>query len=441
MTTGPIPQHLLSFAIPLLIGYLFQQLYNTVDTWVVGNYVSNEAFSAVGTTGPIINVLIGFFLGLASGAGVVISQYYGARDEESVQKAVHTAAMLTIIMGIAFTIIGTLGVPLMLKLIKMPESVVPEATIYLSIYFEGVIGLMIYNMGAGIMRAIGDSVRPFLFLVASALTNTVLDLVFVLGFNMKVAGVALATVIAQAVSAILVLIVLFRSKTCVKLQVRKIKLHRDALRKIIKVGFPAAIQTAITAFSNVFVQSYINFFETDVMSGWTAYNKIDTLLLLPAQSMNLASTTFVGQNLGVGQVDRAKKGVNISIIITISTMIVLMIPCLIFAPQIVSFFNQKPEVIESGSLFLRLMSPFYVFCCFNQIHAGALRGAGDSKAPMFIMLGSFVVFRQIYLFVTSHFIANEVIPIVMGYPAGWMMCSLIMFIYYKKVGLKGRVLT
>lgn len=435
MTQGSIVRHLISFSLPLLAGNIFQQLYNMVDTWVVGNFVSNEAFSAVGSVGPIINMLIGAFTGLSSGAGAVISQYYGARQLDRVRETVHTAVLMTLILGVAFTALGVGITPLMLGLMDTPADVLPESTRYLTIYFSGIMGLMVYNMGAGILRAVGDSRRPFYFLVVSALLNTGLDLLFVLKFGMGVEGVALATIIAQAVSAVLVLLVLLRTGSCVRLSLRKLAIHLDVLKKIFKVGIPAALQMAITAFSNVFVQSYINYFNSDVMSGWTAYHKMDQLMFLPMQSLALASTTFVGQNLGSGQVERARKGVNAALLMSMACTVILMIPLEVFAPYLVAFFNSKAEVVACGTLLLRWMSPFYILCCVNQICAGALRGAGNSRAPMFIMVGSFVVFRQIYLYIMSHYIVNELIPIAMSYPAGWLVCSILVYTYYRKAQL------
>ena len=435
MTQGNILRHLITFALPLLAGNVFQQLYNMVDTWVVGNYVSNEAFSAVGSVGPIINVLIGIFLGLSSGAGAVISQFYGAKQHNRVQDTVHTAILLTLGMGVLFTVIGIAFTPLMLNLMNMPENVMPQATKYLSIYFSGVLGLMLYNIGAGILRAVGDSKRPFYFLVTSAVLNTVLDLVFVLVFEMGVSGVALATVLAQCTSAILVMLTLIRSQECIHLSVRKLRIHWDVLKKIFKVGIPAALQMAVTSFSNVFVQSYINYFGDNFMSGWTAYAKIDQLMFLPMQSLALASTTFVGQNLGANQPQRARQGVGMALKMAAATTVVLMIPLLVFAPQLVAFFNGKPEVVEFGTLLLRWLSPFYVLCCVNQIYGGALRGAGNTKVPMLIMLISFVGFRQLYLYITANYICNDVIPIAMSYPAGWLLCSTLMFIYYHRTKL------
>ena len=434
MTQGNITRHIISFALPLLIGNVFQQLYNTVDTWVVGNYVSNEAFSAVGTVGPIINMLIGFFMGLSSGAGVVISQYYGARRYEEVHDTVHTAMVMTLIMGVAFTAIGLAMTPFMLRLMNTPENVMRESTAYLTIYFSGILGLMVYNIAAGILRAVGDSQRPFYFLVVCAVMNTVLDLVFVLVFHMGVEGVALATILSQGTSAVLVVITLMRTDSCIKLRIRDLRLNFAMLGKIFRVGIPAAIQMAITAFSNIFVQSYINYFGDNCMSGWTAYAKIDQLLFLPMQSIALASTTFVGQNLGRNQVDRAKQGVRQALIIAIISTLILMVPVMVFASPVVAFFNSKAEVVQIGTMLLHWLSPFYVLCCFNQIYSGALRGAGNSRAPMIIMLSSFVAFRQVYLFIMAR-VCNEIIPIAMSYPAGWLLCSTLTTIYYHTVQL------
>ena len=434
MTEGNILNHIISFAAPLLVGNLFQQLYNMVDTWVVGRYVSNEAYAAVGTVGPIVNMLIGFFMGLSSGAGVVISQYYGARREDKVRDTVHTAVTMTLILGALFTLLGLTITPLMLKLMKTPENVLPQSTAYLTIYFSGIIGLLLYNIGAGILRAVGDSQRPFYYLVVCAVMNTVLDLVFVLVFQMGVQGVALATVLSQCTSAVLVMMALLRSDNCIRLELRKLKLHWDMLKKIISVGIPAALQMAVTSFSNVFVQSYINHFGDNCMSGWTTYAKVDQLIFLPMQSIALSATTFVGQNLGKNQVDRAKQGVRTCATLAICSTLILMVPVMFFAEPIVAFFNSKSEVVQYGSLLLRWMTPFYVLCCFNQVYSGALRGAGNSRMPMIIMLASFVVFRQVYLFVMAR-VCNEIIPIAMSYPAGWLLCSILTLTYYHKAQL------
>lgn len=437
MTKGSIPRHLINFAIPLLLGNVFQQLYNTVDTWVVGNFTTNEAYSAVGSVGPIINVLIGLFMGLASGAGVVISQYFGAKQLDKVHKTVHTAMALTVILSVAFTIIGIVTTPLMLKMTKMPADVFEDAKIYLSIYFAGVSGLMIYNMGAGILRAVGDSSRPFIFLVVSAVLNIILDLVFVLGFRMNKdpSGVAFATIISQGISALLVLITLLRSDSCIRLHIKHLRIYSEQLKLTLRVGLPASFQLAVTAFSNVFVQSYINHFGPDCMSGWTTYAKLDQFMFLPMQSLGLAATTFVGQNLGNGDEKRAKKGVRIASGIALICTAFILAPLMIFSSELACVFNPKPEVIEYATMLILWISPFYLLCSFNQIYSAALRGAGNSKIPMIIMIASFVVFRQCYLFIMSNYICNEIIPIALAYPAGWAICSAATLIYYKKTDL------
>ena len=434
MTSGSIVRHLIRFSLPLLAGNLFQQFYNTVDTWVVGNYVSNEAFSAVGTVGPITTLLVGFFMGLASGSGVVISQYYGAKQYDRVQDAVHTCLLMTMLLGLVFTVAGMFLSPYMLRLMRTPETVMPEALSYLRIIYSGVSGLMLYNMGAGVLRAVGDSKRPFYFLVVCALLNIALDLLFVPVLHMGVEGVAYATILSQLVSAVLVLTVLKRSQSCVQLHFRRLRLHGSILKKIVRVGIPAALQMSITSFSNIFVQSYINFFGDDVMAGWTAYVKVDQLLFLPMMSIAMAATTFVGQNLGCNQVERAKKGVRRALVIALITTLISMVPILLFASPVVAFFNPKPAVIRWGTLLLRWLTPFYLLSCFNQVYTGALRGSGNAKMPMIIMLTSFVAFRQVYLFAMSR-ICNEVIPIGMSFPAGWLLCSILTGLYYHKAQL------
>lgn len=435
MTQGSITRQLISFAFPLLIGNLFQQLYNTVDTWVVGNFVSDNAFAAVGSMGPIVNMFIGFFLGFSAGTGALISQNFGAKNEDAIEKLVHTAIVMTFVIGILFTISGHLLTPMLLDFAKIPEAVRPEAKSYLSIYFSGIMGLVFYNMGAAILRAVGDSKRPFYFLVVCAVMNTLLDLLFVLVFGMKVEGVALATVISQGISAILIVIALLRSDSCIRLQWKKLRINRHLLGRIVTLGIPSALQVSITSFSNIFVQSYINYFGPNCMSGYTAYSKIDMLLFLPAQSVSLATTTFVGQNLGCEQIKRARKGVTNSLLIAVGVTGFLMIPVLIFSGDVVRFFTSQEESIRYGTLFLRYITPFYLLTCFTQVYSSALRGAGNSRAPMIIMVSSYVLFRQIYLAIMAR-VCNEVIPIAMGYPAGWILCCTIFMLYYYRTPLE-----
>ena len=432
MTTGSIPLLILGFAIPLLLGNIFQQFYNTVDTWVVGNYVGKQAFSAVGTLGPVTNTIIGFFVGFSSGAGVVISRQFGAKDNEGVSAAVHTFVAVTLISCVAMTAIGVGMVPLMLKILNSPEDVAPLQKLYLTIYFFGVSGLLIYNAGAAILRAVGNSFFPFLFLVVTTVINIILDLVFVLVFKMGTAGVAYATIIAQAISAILVVFVLMTTKSVVKVSISKIRIERSILKEIITVGLPSALQMSITAFSNVFVQSYINYFGTDVMAGWTAYNKIDQIFFLPMQSLALAATTFVGQNLGHNSIKRARKGATTALAMGLITTAIEILVVMISADSLVRFFvdDNESRVIYYGALFLRMNGPFFLAACVNQIYGGALRGASKTALTMANMLFSFVLFRQIYLFVMTRFISNTPITVGIGYPVGWVMCAILMLASY-----------
>ncbi len=433
MTEGVIWKQLLGFAVPLMLGFVFQQLYNTVDSVVVGNFVGKEALAAVGSTGNIINTLIGFFTGLSTGATVVIARMFGARDREGVHNAVHTTMVMTLVLALVFTVIGVLMTPQMLKWMNTPKDVLPQAEEYLRIYFSGIIGLMIYNMGAGILRAVGDSRRPLYFLIFSAIVNTVGDLVFVLVFDMKIAGVALATILSQILSAILVCASLMHAQGDHRLILRRLRIHWPTLKLIFKIGLPAAIQSAVTAFSNVFVQAYINAYGSACMAGWSIYGKLDQLALLPMQSISMASSTFVSQNLGAQNIPRAKRGIRTALGMSLLSTAVLMLPLMCFSKTLLSFFNQNEEVLRYGSMFVLWISPFYLFCCVNDILAGALRGAGDSKGPMIFMLLSYVVLRQIYLFFISKAV-HSVLPIGLGYPLGWLLCAIMQTIYYLKSG-------
>ncbi len=411
MTKGSVLGQLVAFSVPLLIGNIFQQLYNTVDSVVVGNFVGKEALAAVGSVGPVINMLIGFFNGFATGAGVVISRHYGARQRENVRTAVQTTIAMTILMSIVLSVLGVVLTPALLRMMQTPEEVLAHASEYLQIYFAGLSGLLLYNMGAGILRAVGDTRRPLYFLIFSAVTNTVLDLLFVAVFHMGVAGVAIATILAQFASAALVLAVLTRTKGDYRIEWR-------------------AVQLAVTAFSNIFVQSYINRFGADCMAGWTSYNKIDSFALLPITTISLAVTTFVGQNLGAGDHARAKQGTRTALLLSEAVTVVVLLPLMLLSPQLISLFNQEPEVLCYGTLFIRFISPFYLVICINQIISGSLRGAGDSRSCMLIMLGSFVLFRQIYLMIVYR-VWGTVLPVAMGYPAGWVLCSVILLLYYR----------
>ncbi len=441
MTEGPILGNILLFALPLLAGNLFQQLYNMVDTWVIGQRGVEGAYAAVGSVAPVINILIGFFSGLASGAGVVISQYFGAKEDDNVKKAVHTSMLMTFILGIVFTVVGVIAAPWILRLMLSSDGelgvVYPHAKTYLTIYFSGVMGMMLYNMGAGVLRAVGDSRRPFYFLIVSALTNIVLDLVFVYTFDMGVAGVAIATVISQWISAILTLLTLFFTDSVIRLRPKELRIDTHIFSKIVHVGIPAALQLALTAFSNVFVQSYIghaNGTQANNLGGWTTYSKVDQLIFLPVQSLSLSVTTFVGQNLGRGDTGRARRGTLVTFLTSLAFSAAIIVAVMIFAPYLAAFFTPDQKNVAIVDIAVRLLTtltPFYLICSVNQVFSAAMRGAGESRAPMVFMLLCFVGFRQLYLYVMSSFISNDLIAIGLSYPAGWIACAACVFIFYR----------
>lgn len=431
MTSGSIWKHIVKFSIPLAIGYLFQQLYTTVDSVVVGRFVGKEALAAIGTTSPIINTLIGFFTGLATGAGVIISKNYGAQNEEEVEKAVHTSILITFILSIFATLLGVFTVPYMLGFMSTPEDVFGEATEYLVIYFWGIASLIIYNMGSAILRAVGDSKRPLYYLICSSIINVVFDLVFVVNLNLGVAGAAYATVLSQIVSAILVLVSLSVSKGMYKLRWNKLSIDRITLKEIFRIGMPTALQQSLTSFSNVFVQSYINAFGSSVMAGWSSYTKIDQFVVIPVNSLSMSITTFVGQNLGAGEVKRSEKGTYIANIMAFATTEVIAAVLVIFAPYFIMLFNSDPEVIEQGSFLLKTMTPFYSVWGISMIISGALCGAGDTRTATAVKFFSFVIFRQIYLFIVTKF-TDTLFWVAISYPIGWGISALLISWYYIK---------
>lgn len=430
MTEGKIWKKLLLFSIPLMMGSFFQQLYNTADSIIVGNYVGKEALAAIGTTDNLINTFIGFFMGLSTGAGIIISQYFGAKDEKNVQIAINTTIGLTFVMSVICTVCALGFRTQMLKLMNTPAEVFVQADAYLRIYFLGVTGLLFYNMGAGILRAVGDSRRPLYFLIFSAVLNIVLDLIFVAGFSLGVEGAAYATVISQGASAVLVMIVLSRERASYRVVWNRIRLNPEMIGKIVRVGLPMALQSAVVSFSNVFVQSYINHFGVAAMAGWSAYGKVDKFCLLPIQSLSLGLMTFVGQNYGAKRYDRIRKGIRTGLTMCFGIAICMIILINLFAESLVSMFIQSPDVVKFGTLFIHIEMPFYLALCVNSVYDSTLRGIGMTKGPMLIMMTNSILFRQIYLFVVSR-VSESMIPIVLGYPLGWILCSVMLVLYYK----------
>lgn len=432
LTSGNIWISIISFSIPLLIGNLFQQLYNTVDSYVVGNYVGKEALAAVGASTPVINMLIGFFMGLATGAGVVIAQYFGANDIKNMRKAIHNSMALTVVLSVVLTTIGLIFTDTLLHAIGVPDDVFVESSEYLSIYFMGVTFVLIYNMGSGILRALGDSQRPLYFLILTSLLNAVLDVWFVKGFGWGVAGAAIATLISQAISAILVCFVLMHTKENYQLILKEIRFDKDILKRIIAMGLPTGLQQSIVSLSNVIVQSYINVYGSSVIAGYSVTTKLDGFMNLPLQAFNMAITTFVGQNIGAKQYDRVKKGAYITFAMAMMTIVVFMIAVVFYGEAFITLFNQEKDVIEAGRTMQMVFLCGYIFLPVNQIINGVLRGAGKSSVPMYVMIFCFVLLRQLYLLIVTKF-TSSVAFIFAGWPLTWFVCSAIFIVYFYKV--------
>lgn len=430
MTQGSIVKQLILFSLPLMLGNVFQMLYNTVDSVVVGNFVGTQALAAVGSTTMIVNIMVFFFNGFSVGASVVIARRFGARDTQGLHTAIQTTMATTFLLAVIFTVVGVLGVEPMLRFMATPEDVFDEASVYLKIYLAGFSGLVIYNMCSGILRAVGDTTRPLYFLILTSVMNIILDLFFVLKLKAGIAGVAYATIVSQFVSAGLTLLLLTGTKDIYRLDWKGLRINSKVLGEIVAVGLPAAIQSVITAFSNVFVQSYINFFQSQCMAGWSAYNKLDQFVMLPMQSFAMASTTFVSQNIGADQLKRANRGTVASVCLSVGVTAVIIVLVNVFAAPAIALFTPDEAVIAYGVLFVRTNFVFLLFNCVNHVLAGALRGRGDSTAPMAIMLLSFVLLRQIYLFVVTHYVANTPMLVGFGYPVGWMACCVIEVTYY-----------
>ncbi len=431
LTQGNIAWQVLMFSLPLVLGNIFQMLYNTVDSIVVGNFVGTQALAAVGSTTMIVNLYVFFFNGFSIGAGVIIGNLFGARNLERLHEAVETIMTATFILCVLFTAVSVAGVNPMLRLMATPDDVFGDASLYLKIYCGGIAGLLIYNIGSGILRAVGDTTRPLYFLILTSVLNIILDLLFVLVFHMGIAGVALATIISQFVSSVLILVLLSTTKDIYRFDWKDMRLNMDILKNVFSIGLPAAIQSVITAFSNIFVQSYINHFGSGVMAGWSCYNKIDMFIMLPMNSMALAATTFVSQNIGAGKYKRAEEGTRTTILLTLMITTVIAALIWIFSNAAVRLFSSDADVISYGTLFLRTNVFFLLFNCITHVLAGSLRGRGDSRAPMVIMLIGFVVVRQIYLFIMAHYISNTPAAIGFGYPVGWMVACALELLYYR----------
>lgn len=437
---GVIWKQLLIYFFPILLGTFFQQLYNTVDAVVVGNYLGKEALAAVGgATGTIINLLVGFFVGLSSGATVVISQYFGSGDEEGVSRAVHTSIALSLAGGIFLTFVGIFGARWALEMMGTTADVIGGATDYMRIYFAGVIMNLLYNMSSGILRAIGDSRRPMIYLIICCLVNIVLDILFVGFMHMGVAGAAIATITSQAVSAILTMRALMRTEECYKFVLKKLRVDFPLLGRILRIGFPAGIQSMMYSISNLLIQANINALGTDTMAAWTAFGKVDSIIWMVMGAFSVSVTTFVGQNWGAGKIDRVKTSIRTGMVVELLSTLIMSGVILLTGQHLIRLFTQDEGVIAISLMIMHCNVPLYVSFVPIDLLSGGMRGMGNSLAPMLIICFGVCIFRVVWLF-TAVPLNNNIITIVLSYPISWILTSIVMIIYYlhwsKKAGLR-----
>lgn len=431
MTEGPIWKRIIMFALPLFLGNLFQQLYNTADSLIVGNFLGSDALAAVSSSGSLIFLMVGFFNGIAMGAGVVVARYYGARQIGHVQRAIHTDIAFGLSAGTALTVIGLLLAPKLLVWMGTPADVMPNSILYFRIYFCGSLAFVMYNVLVGILQSVGDSRHPLYYLIISSLINIALDLLFVGVFRFGVGSAALATIISQFVSAALCLRRLLHSPEEYRVSIRKIRFDMSMLQQIIKNGLPSGIQNSIISLANVVVQSNINSFGKMAMAGCGAYSKIEGFGFLPVTCFSMALTTFVSQNLGAKQYDRAKRGARFGILCSITLAEIIGVCIYVFSPWLIAAFNNDPEVIAFGVQQARTITLFYFLLSFSHCMAGIFRGAGKATVPMFTMMVCWCFIRVTYITV-----AVKIVPVIRtvfwAYPLTWSLSSIVFLIYFLK---------
>ena len=434
ITEGVIWKQLLLFFFPIVLGTFFQQLYNTADAIIVGKAVGKEALAAVGgSTGTLINLLVGFFVGLASGASVIIAQLFGARRAQDVSRAVHTTIALALSSGALLTAVGLLCAGGILELMGTPQEVMAYALPYLNIYFLGMIPQLVYNIGSGVLRAVGDSRRPMLFLICAALTNIVLDILLVLGLNLGVRGAAIATVLSQVVSAVLILVSLCHAQPVYRLHFRRIRFHGDMLARIVRIGLPAGLQSVMYSLSNMIIQASVNGFGTDVMAAWTAYGKIDGLYWMMISAFGVSITTFAGQNFGAQRYDRMRRSVRVCLGMAAGVTVFMTALILAVGRPMLGMFTDDAHVVEMGMSIIRLIVPTWITYLCIEILSGAMRGAGDSLMPTLMTLTGVCLMRVFWVTVVVP--RMHQLPVLMlSYPITWVITSCMFIVYY----LRGR---
>nr|WP_300849721.1 MATE family efflux transporter [uncultured Schaedlerella sp.] len=429
ITEGIIWKQLLIFFFPIVFGTFFQQLYNTIDTVIVGHFIGKGALASVGGSTQIVNLVVGFFTGLSSGASVIIAQFYGAKDERSVQESLHTAYAFSILGSIVISIPGVLLAPQMLRWMNTPSELIQDSTLYLRIYFAGILFVFIFNVGSSILRAIGDSKHPLYYLVICCLLNIILDILCVVWLDMGVAGAAAATFFSQAVSAALVTRKLMISGGIMKLSLKKLRFHANVLRSQLRIGMPAGFQSIMYSLSNVIIQTALNNFGTDTVAAWSVYGKLDAVFWMISGAIGISITTFVGQNFGARKYDRVKKSVRVCLGIDTLISVVLVVFFLLLRNPLFAIFTNDPDVIRIGCEMMALITPCYMFFICIEVLSGALRGIGDVIIPTLITLGGVCIFRILWL-IGALRIRPTVGAIILSYPVTWLITSILFIIYY-----------
>lgn len=432
MTQGAIWKRITYFALPILLGNLFQQMYNTADSLIVGNFLGKNALAAVSSTGSLIFMLIGFLSGISIGAGVVVARYYGGNKEEELRMAVHTTVAFGLVAGVVMTAVGVGLSPQILRWMDTPENVMHNSQLYLGIYFMGSLGSVMYNICVGILQAVGDSRHPLYYLIVSSVVNVVLDLFFIAVLGMGVDGAALATIIAQYISAALCLWRLLRVKESYRVELRSIRFHWEMLKRVVRFGLPSGIQNSIIAIANVVVQSNINHFGDAAMAGVGAYSKIEGFGFLPITSFTMAMTTFVGQNLGANEIDRAKRGARFGTLVSVLMAELIGVAVFALAPLLIAAFDTSPDVIAYGVEKSRTSGLFYFLLAFSHAMASILRGAGKAMVPMFVMMVCWCIIRVAFLAIAVP-MTGDIQMVYWVYPLTWFLSSVTFLWYYRRM--------
>ena len=431
MTKGDPKRVILSFAAPIFLSQLFQQLYNTADAWIVSRYLGDEAFAAVSSSGSLIMLSTSFFVGASMGAGVVISRYFGAGKMNKVSDTVHTNIVFAFLSGLVLTIFGVTLTPILLRWINVDESILPLATVYFRVYFSGSLAMIMYNTLKGIMNAVGDSRRPLYYLIFSSFLNIFLDWLFVGLMGLDIAWAAIASAVSQGASAVLCLIQLTRKGTVYRLSFRKLRINGEILKEILKIGIPTAVQNSVISFANLLVQSNVNTFGEIGTASWGAYSKLEGFAFLPIMSFSMAMSTFIGQNLGAGEYERAKAGSRFGLISASVIAELIGVILYIFAEPSIRFFLSDNESVTWGVIHCRTIVLFYFLLAYSNCIAGVLRGAGKTMVSMIVMLAIWCVFRILYITIAMH-ISHNIDLLYWAYPITWMISSVIYLVYYNR---------